>query len=151
MKQLFIAQKAVILNKTKTKILILKYRKSKYSPAKINGKLGLPGGKIDFGEDPDESFIREIREETGITIKPGKPFGIWTWRYNKGKDKVQIVAVARMGFYESGKLIGSKKESETEIEKVEWVNIKEFPFEALIEDEIDIVRNLLRNIDRHKI
>ncbi|AFS69444.1 NUDIX hydrolase [Exiguobacterium antarcticum] len=27
-----------------------------------------PGGKIDFGEQPEDSLIREIEEETGLTV-----------------------------------------------------------------------------------
>ena len=32
------------------------------------GKYELPGGFVNFGEDPYEACVREIKEETGITI-----------------------------------------------------------------------------------
>lgn len=41
-----------------------------------NGKLIIPGGYIQCGESPEQAVIREINEETGITVKPVSVLGI---------------------------------------------------------------------------
>ena len=33
-----------------------------------NGKLDLPGGTIKLGEKPEETLIRELKEETNIDV-----------------------------------------------------------------------------------
>ena len=32
----------------------------------------LPGGGLDFGEDPEDAVVREFREETGLVVKVDK-------------------------------------------------------------------------------
>ena len=34
------------------------------------GKWTLPGGGIEFGEDPEETMVREVLEETGLQVRP---------------------------------------------------------------------------------
>src|SRR5258705_12292780 len=95
------AQKGFILDSDRKKLLVIRYSDSRYQAQKLNGKLALPGGQIDFGREPDEEFVREVEEETGITATAGLPFYIWTWTYEKDDVEKQIVAVARLGYYES--------------------------------------------------
>ena len=34
-----------------------------------NGKLDLPGGTVEWGEKPEETLLRELKEEVGIEVK----------------------------------------------------------------------------------
>jgi len=34
------------------------------------GNWTLPGGGIEFGEQPEEAMVREVAEETGLTVEP---------------------------------------------------------------------------------
>lgn len=41
-----------------------------------NGLWGLPGGAIDPGEYPAQAVVREVREETGLKVKPERLIAI---------------------------------------------------------------------------
>ncbi len=48
-------------------VLLIKKARGPYT-----GKLDLPGGTLEFGEKPLEGLARELREETGLSIKNQK-------------------------------------------------------------------------------
>ena len=50
--------------KYKRRIILIKKGRGPYK-----GRWDLPGGKIDFGETPEEALEREVLEETGLKLK----------------------------------------------------------------------------------
>lgn len=62
----------------------------------LPGANELPGGHIDFGEDPVAGLEREIMEELGMAIKVGDPFYVFTYTNEvKGSHSIEIVYFAR--------------------------------------------------------
>jgi ADP-ribose pyrophosphatase YjhB (NUDIX family) len=41
-----------------------------------SGLWTLPGGGLDFGEDPLDGVVREVAEETGLDVEPGELLGV---------------------------------------------------------------------------
>jgi len=72
--------KAVILHDGK--VLLLK--RSDYLK-KHKGEWDLPGGHLHIGEDLKDGLVREVNEETGLTIKNPKQV------FNSGKDSFFVV------------------------------------------------------------
>jgi 8-oxo-dGTP diphosphatase len=42
-----------------------------------NGEWVLPGGIVELDEDPRDTVRREVHEETGVTVEPGRLTGVY--------------------------------------------------------------------------
>lgn len=49
----------------------------------------LPGGRMEFGESAEETVIREVREETGLTIEPIRILDTW----NNVREDYQVTGI----------------------------------------------------------
>ena len=109
-----LSQKAFVFNKDGK---FLTMRRTKTAPSNPL-KWDLPGGDVEFGEDPIKSIIREIKEETGFLVKNPVPFDVKGYVYPYEK---YWVTVAFKAFNPKGKLSVS-----WEHDLYKWVTIDEF-------------------------
>lgn len=90
---------------------------------KYNGGLVFPGGHVEEGESLRDSMIREIKEETGLTISNPQPCGYKDWIQSDGIRYIVLL-------YKTDKYSGELKSSEEG--RVFWLNKKDIPEANLI-------------------
>lgn len=93
------------------KVVVTKYNKGN----KKEGYYDIPGGKIENGELPKQTAIREMKEETGIDIKSLKYKGIMTIEY---PDRIFLFDVFISNEYEG-------KPKDFEENTSEWIEIND--------------------------
>lgn len=93
------------------KVVVIKYKQGN----KKEGYYDIPGGKIESGEIPKQTAIREMKEETGIDIKNLKYKGIMTIEYPNRKFIFDI--------FVSNEYEGEPQEFQENTS--EWIDIEE--------------------------
>jgi 8-oxo-dGTP diphosphatase len=74
------------------KVLIIREAPS-YKYATNIGKYDFPGGKVRLGETMAEGLKREVKEESGLDVKVGKPFYADEWSPVRDGVTIQIFGV----------------------------------------------------------
>jgi len=139
----YFAQKAFVVNEGR----ILLVRKSEADPNRP-GLWEVPGGRMKFGEKPEEHLIREVREETGITVEVGEPFFLWDWRIQRPGDEdeiidMHIVAVARLCKAITMALSDKDRVADDFLDEMKWVPIHAIKEYALIPNMTPVVDRFL--------
>ncbi len=112
-KNIGVTQKAVVFN-TAGKFLAI--RRSETAPSHAL-EWDLPGGELEYGENPLQGIVREVLEETGLHVGELKPFDVF------GHENV-------VGFWVtiaySCNAFGEKIALSFEHDDFKWVTIEEF-------------------------
>ncbi|MFL5384595.1 MAG: NUDIX domain-containing protein [Longimicrobiaceae bacterium] len=105
-----------------------------------DGRWNLPAGAIDPGESPDQAVVREVREETGLEVRPVRVAGVFggpdgfRHRYPNG-DEVEFTAIV----FECAVAGGSLDSGDEETAELGWFHPQdrpplsiEYPLEAML-------------------
>lgn len=87
-----------------------------------HSKWEIPGGKVDFGEEPHNAIVREIKEETGVIVRAKRLLPeVFTqyWDYPWGVQQTLLLA------YECEFLSEGKRIKDHRVLETEWVVLDE--------------------------
>jgi 8-oxo-dGTP pyrophosphatase MutT (NUDIX family) len=99
----------------------------------------LPKGLVDRGENPEQTALREVREETGIDSTLLDSIDkIEYWYYGQSENK-RIRYHKIVHFYLLNFLSGNTKDHDQEVEEARWVEIDEAGSLLSFKNEKEIV------------
>ena len=90
---------------------------------------GVPGGFLNFGEQPEAAFRREIREETGLELRD-----VTLYRSRTFKRHIEIIFLA--------KGVGEAKVLSREITELGWFTVENMPKDMSLDQQFLVQKAL---------
>jgi 8-oxo-dGTP pyrophosphatase MutT (NUDIX family) len=97
---------------------------------------GLPKGLVEDGEEPPETAVREVEEETGLVAEIREPLGDISYWYVWDGERVR----KRVSFFLMEAVGGDVSKHDHEMEEVKWFPIREAVRKASYRGEQDVIR-----------
>jgi len=90
------------------------------------GRWTLPGGGLDFGEDPTAGVVREVAEETGLDAVPGELLGVRS-AVLEPAETISGHRIQTVGLLYRGRITGGQLRNETDgsSDLTRWVPLAE--------------------------
>jgi 8-oxo-dGTP pyrophosphatase MutT (NUDIX family) len=110
----------------------------------------LPKGWIDDGESPEQTAVREVREEAGIDAEIVGPLGLIQYQYVSTYDPEPARVRKRVHMFLLRYISGSTDDHDDEVIEARWVEIEEAESLLAFKDERGMIakaRELLAAVD----
>jgi len=140
-----ISIRAIIKNNEK----ILLLRRANGNPLYI-GQLELPGGKLEFGEDPEQGIRREVSEELGLEVGVTQLHKVVSWMDTVEHETQHIIVAYLVGLVDPGAAIRLSNEHD----KFVWQKLSDIQLDELnaltnivLEDEL---KEFVTDVDSHQ-
>ncbi len=118
----------------KGRILVAqRHEDSRFEPSKWE----FPGGKVDFGEHPEEALKRELKEEMGIEIGTGPLYEVLSHVYDNNGDIRHVVLL----FYKCILIEGDPQP--IDCQDLRWVDEVGMRALTFVEGDKPLVRKIL--------
>jgi mutator protein MutT len=102
------------------------------------GRWGLPGGVVELGEGVEEAVVREVGEETGVTVRPTRLLTVFDSIVRDGDEKIRYHYVLCEYLCEA---VEGEPNAATDVSDAMWVLLEDL-------ESLDMTRGTRRFIER---
>jgi 8-oxo-dGTP pyrophosphatase MutT (NUDIX family) len=127
-------------------------KKSSRSKEAQPGIAALPKGAIDKGEKPEQTALREVQEETGLTATLIHKLADIKYVYVRNwGDHARVFKIVSfyLLLYRSGKLDNIASEMRIEVKKAFWIPLAEAPKALSYKGEREVVEHAQQYVNEH--
>jgi 8-oxo-dGTP pyrophosphatase MutT (NUDIX family) len=129
----------------------IKIRNVKRTPADAE-LIALPKGSIDLGEKPEETALREVREETGVRADMVTKLADIKYIYVRNwgdRAKVFKIVSFYLLMYRTGRLGNIAPAMRIEVQNAFWLPLEEAPLKLSYKGEREIAERALEYLKTH--